>query len=107
MARDYYQRGKIKSPTIGPLAKTCLITAGNAWNRMQDQLMNKGYEKKSPQVELERQRQQQQQQQQDHQQRENLFNLQEILHHNRFLPKGRYRFSQKRRKGSCNSKEEI
>ena len=67
MARDYYQRGKIKSPTIGLLAKTCLITAGNSWNRMQVQQMNKGYEKKSRQVELERQRHQQQQQ--DHQER--------------------------------------
>lgn len=67
MARDYYQRGEIKSPTIGLLAKTCLITAGNAWNRMQVQQMNKGYEKKSRQVELERQRHQQQQQ--DHQER--------------------------------------
>jgi hypothetical protein len=59
MAEDYFQRGKIESPTIGLLAKTCLITAGNAWNRMQIQLMNKEYERKV----------QQQHQQQDYQQR--------------------------------------
>ncbi|MDQ6667307.1 MAG: hypothetical protein M3Y53_03655, partial [Thermoproteota archaeon] len=27
MAEDYHRRGKIKAPTIGLLAKTCLITA--------------------------------------------------------------------------------
>jgi len=57
MAEDYYQRGKIESPSIGLLAKTCLITAGNAWNRMQIQLMNKEWERKLHQVEQERQRQ--------------------------------------------------
>jgi|GEM_PF-908366 hypothetical protein len=57
MAQDYYQREKIESPSIGLLAKTCLITAGNAWNRMQIQLMNK-----------ESQRKTQQQQQQNYQQ---------------------------------------
>ncbi|MDQ6666847.1 MAG: hypothetical protein M3Y53_01320 [Thermoproteota archaeon] len=46
MAEDYYERGKIKQPTIGLLAKTCLITAGNAWNRMQIQLVNKEYQRK-------------------------------------------------------------
>ena len=46
MAEDYYQRGKIESPTIGLLAKTCLIIAGNAWNRMQAQLMNEKYKRK-------------------------------------------------------------
>jgi hypothetical protein len=46
MARDYYQRGKIESATIGLLAKTCLLIAGNAWNRMQVQLMNKENERK-------------------------------------------------------------
>ncbi len=55
MAEDYYERGKIKQPTIGLLAKTCLITAGNAWNRMQIQLVNKEYEKKMQQPELQRQ----------------------------------------------------
>jgi hypothetical protein len=59
MAEDYYQRGKIKAPTIGLLAKICLMTAGNAWNRMQIQLMNKEWEQKLHHVEQERQRQQQ------------------------------------------------
>jgi RsiW-degrading membrane proteinase PrsW (M82 family) len=44
MAEDYYQRGKIKAPSISLLAKTCLITAGNAWNRMMIQLINKEFE---------------------------------------------------------------
>ena len=46
MAQDYYQRGKIKAPSISLLAKTCLLTAGNAWNRMMIQIMNKEWEKK-------------------------------------------------------------
>jgi hypothetical protein len=66
MAQDYYGRGKIKSPTIGLLAKTCLITAGNAWNRMMHQLMTQDFERKLRQLEQERQWQQQQQ---DYQQR--------------------------------------
>jgi hypothetical protein len=51
MAEDYYQRSKIKSPTIGLLAKTCLITAGYAWNRMQVQLMNQNLDKRRLQQE--------------------------------------------------------
>jgi len=46
MAEDYYQRGKIVQPSIGLLAKTCLITAGNAWNRMMQQLMTQEFERK-------------------------------------------------------------
>ena len=46
MAQDYYQRGKIKTPTIGLLAKTSLITAGNAWNRMMHQLMTRDFERR-------------------------------------------------------------
>lgn len=64
MAEDYYQRGKIESPTIGLLAKTCLITAGNAWNRVQIKLMTQDFEKRSQKVEQERQERQGQQQQQ-------------------------------------------
>jgi hypothetical protein len=68
MAEDYYQRGKIKAPSISLLAKTCLLTAGNAWNRMKVQLMNKEYERKLRQVEqeIQGQRQQDHQQGQDH-----------------------------------------
>jgi hypothetical protein len=61
MAEDYHRRGKIKAPSISLLAKTCLITAGNAWNRMTLQLMTQDFEKRR-QEELERQRQQQQSQ---------------------------------------------
>jgi hypothetical protein len=64
MAEDYYQRGKIKAPSISLLAKTCLITGGNAWNRMMHQLMTQEFERKLRRVEQEIQRQQQQ----DHQQ---------------------------------------
>jgi uncharacterized protein YhjY with autotransporter beta-barrel domain len=53
MAQDYYQREKIESPSIGLLAKTCLITAGNVWNRMCIQLMNKEYERKMRQQQQE------------------------------------------------------
>jgi cytoskeletal protein RodZ len=62
MAEDYYQRGKIKAPSISLLAKTCLITACNAWNRMQAQLRNKEYERKM--------QQEQEQQQQNYQRRQ-------------------------------------
>jgi hypothetical protein len=51
MADDYYRRGKIKAPSISLLAKTCLITAGNVWNRMQIQLMNQNLEKRPLQQE--------------------------------------------------------
>jgi hypothetical protein len=44
MAQDYYERGIIPAPSIGLLTKACLITAGNAWNRLQFQLMNKEVE---------------------------------------------------------------
>jgi hypothetical protein len=68
MAEDYHQRGKIESPSIGLLAKTCLITAGNAWNRMMQHLRTQEFERKLRRVEQEIQRQQQQdhQQGQDH-----------------------------------------
>ena len=33
MAEDFYLRGKIPAPSIGLLAKYCLIMAGNAWNK--------------------------------------------------------------------------
>jgi len=44
MAQDYYERGMIPAPSIGLLTKACLITAGNAWNKFQFQLMNKEVE---------------------------------------------------------------
>ncbi|MDQ6666686.1 MAG: hypothetical protein M3Y53_00495 [Thermoproteota archaeon] len=78
MAEDYYQRGKIEAPSIGLLAKTCLITAGNAWNRMCIQLMNKEYERKMRQ-EVEQERHQQQQQQQNYQQRQGFVHTPEDL----------------------------
>ena len=59
MAEDYYQRGKIKAPTIGLLAKKCLMTAGDAWNRMTLQLMTQDFERRRQKVEQERQWQQQ------------------------------------------------
>jgi hypothetical protein len=64
MAEDYYQRGKIKAPSISLLAKTCLITAGNAWNRTQIKLMTQDVEKEWRQLEQERRQQQQQKYQQ-------------------------------------------
>lgn len=51
MAENYYQRSKIKAPSISLLAKTCLIITGNAWNRMQIQLMNQNLEKRRLQQE--------------------------------------------------------
>lgn len=69
MARDYYERGKIKEPSIGLLAKTCLITAGNAWNRMQAQLKNNNYQRKMLQQQEQQQQQKQQQQQEQNYQR--------------------------------------
>ncbi len=64
MAEDYYQRSKIEAPSISLLAKTCLITAGNAWNRMQIKLMNQDFEKRRQKVEQERRQQQPQNYQQ-------------------------------------------
>jgi hypothetical protein len=59
MAKDYYDRGKIPSPSIALLAKTCLITAGNAWNRMMIQLINKDFERtRQQQIEQEKREQQ-------------------------------------------------
>jgi len=59
MAKDYYERGKIPSPSIALLAKTCLITAGNAWNRMMIQLINKDFERtRLQQIEQEKREQQ-------------------------------------------------
>jgi hypothetical protein len=68
MAEDYYQRGKIDSPSIGLLAKACLMTAGNAWNRMMLQLMTQDFEKKWRQK-IEQERHRQQKQPQNYQQR--------------------------------------
>jgi hypothetical protein len=76
MADDYYQRGKIKAPSISLLAKTCLITAGNAWNRMMIQIMNKDFERRLQTVEQERQEHQRQQQQQP----QNYQQRQEFVH---------------------------
>jgi hypothetical protein len=59
MGEDYYQRGKITSPSIALLAKTCLITAGNAWNRMVIQLINMEFERtRQQQIEQENREQQ-------------------------------------------------
>jgi hypothetical protein len=41
MAEAYYREGKIQAPSIGLLAKMCLITAGNAWDRSIFQLGSK------------------------------------------------------------------
>jgi hypothetical protein len=67
MAEDYYKKGKIKAPTIGLLAKKCLMTAGGAWNRMTIQLMTQDFERRQ-RVEQERK----QQEQHDHHQRHEL-----------------------------------
>ena len=41
MADAYHREGKIQAPSIGLLAKMCMIIAGNAWDRTISQSVNK------------------------------------------------------------------